>query len=265
MRNCLTILILIVSAMLSCPPLVKAQTAPRNPAAHAARDTNQTPDLSGRWKGPGRQFKGAGERFIPEADDPPMLPWAEEKYKIIRRGVTDPTRQGRIDMDPMMPPHCMLPGMPRAYMRSGNIEIMQSPGRVYVLFESDPAIQRIYTDGRPHPDGAPDSFMGHSIGKWEGDTLVVETVGLNDLTWIDGVGHPHTTELRVEQRFRRIDPTKLEMTMLFHDPKTYQKPWGPKTVYTMLGDDFEMMEYILCEAQQRENLSKSWENDKKVE
>ena len=88
--------------------------------------------------------------------------------------------------------------------------------------------------------------MGHSIGKYEGDTLVVDTVGLNDRTWIDAGGTPHSDALHVVERFRRIRPDTLEIEFLFEDPKAFTRPWGAKKLY-QLRPEMDVLEQIACE------------------
>ena len=88
---------------------------------------------------------------------------------------------------------------------SGRIpfEMIQATGRVIMYFEYDHFVREIFTDGRPHPDGLEATWMGHAIGHYEGDTLVVDTIGFNDKTWLDRVGHPHSDQLHLVERFRR--------------------------------------------------------------
>ena len=117
---------------------------------------------------------------------------------------------------------------------------------VLIMFEWDHAIRRIYTDGREHPEGYPLSFMGHSIGKWEGDTLVVDTMYLRPETWIDGLGHPHTEELHIVERYKRTGDV-LQIDFTFTDPKAYTRPWTGKKRFVAKERDFEMMEHNLCE------------------
>ena len=88
--------------------------------------------------------------------------------------------------------------------------------------------------------------MGHSIGKWDGDTLVVDTVGLNDKTWLDGLGHPHSDALHLVERIRRVDHATLQFDLTFDDPKAYTKPWMGKQVFK-LRPGWEIPEHIICE------------------
>jgi len=186
-----------------------------------------------------------------------MTPWAAKRYAAIRRDV-EGFQQAREDMDQLRWPYCFPPGTPRAYLRPGPLEIVQTPTGVYIIFEGNKAARQIYLDGRPHPDGAPPTSMGHSTGHWEGDTLVVETVGLDRLTWIDGLGHPHTEQLRIEERFRRVSDTELEIDFLFDDPGAFTQTWGGTKRFE-LQPDWELMEYSVCQDRSTEEILKLWE------
>jgi hypothetical protein len=125
------------------------------------------------------------------------------------------------------------------------MQIVQIPGQVLMLFEYDHYIRRIYTDGRPHEMEQGPLWMGDSIGKWEGDTLVVDTVNFNDKTLLDRVGRPHSTALHVVERMRRIDHNSMEIAFTIDDPKAYTKPWGTKLIFDQK-PDWKIMEQI-CE------------------
>ena len=150
----------------------------------------------------------------------------------------------------MLHPYCMTPGFPRIYLRPSPMEIVQTRDRIYMLFEVDTVWRIIYMDGREHPEGAPLTFMGHSVGRWDGDTLVIETVGLNDQTWLDSMGIPHSDALRVEERIRRVGD-RLEMDLLFDDAKAYARPWRGKRSWE-LKPDWALMEYGVCNTDENE-------------
>ncbi len=229
--------ILAVVAVLAFAPVLFSQTAAEPEAAKAR------PDLSGNWVliiEPGDPDE---KQFSLEA--PPLQPWAMEIYKANREGTTSPNDRGREDLDPYS--YCFPPGVTRSMVpHLRPFEIVQFPDRVYILFEVDHWVRRIYMDGRGHPEGWPFGWMGHSIGKWDGDTLVVDTTGLNDRSWIDRGGTPHSDALHVVERFRRVAHDTLEIDFLFDDPKAFTKPWGAKKVYR-LRPDWEVLEDIACE------------------
>jgi hypothetical protein len=115
-----------------------------------------------------------------------------------------------------------------------------------ILYEENTVFRQIFLDGRrPVKDPEP-RFMGYSTGKWEGDTLVVDTVGFNDRTWLDAMGHPHSDALRLVERFRRRDTGHLEIEVTIHDPKSYTKPIT-YTIKTTLVPDEDLLEYFCSE------------------
>ena len=184
MRNRFVGSILAVAALAVLPTNL-AQPAPQSGTAKA------TPDLSGIWQQTGR----AARRFSME--DAPLQPWALEIYKRNRAGVTDPFEQGLDELDPSY--NCNPYGFPRV-MILRQFQLIQLPNMVILLFEIDHTVRWIYTDGRAHPDGYPDTWTGHSIGKWDGDTLVVDTVDFNKDSWLDRIGTPpRSSAANVEQ------------------------------------------------------------------
>ena len=166
-----------------------------------------------------------------------MQPWAAEKFKSILS-----QHKGDVDPDSL---HCSPPGPSRILLHHYPFEIVQVPGRVLIFYEYDHLYRIIYTDGRGHPQGddLDPTWMGHSIGHWEGDTLVVDTIGINDKTWLDEIGHPHTDALRITERIHRVDQNTLAMDLSFDDPKAYTKPWsGQKTFKLRKG--WEIIEHV---------------------
>jgi hypothetical protein len=118
---------------------------------------------------------------------------------------------------------------------------------VILLFEGEtPGYRQVFLDGRSHPAAFGPTWMGHSVGRWEGDTLVIDTVGFNDRGWIDFQGHPHTEMLHVVQRIRRPDLGHLEIAITVEDPGAYRKPWTTNKTATLAPDE-EILEYICNE------------------
>jgi hypothetical protein len=118
-------------------------------------------------------------------------------------------------------------------------------GRVIMYFEYDHFVREIFTDGRTHPDDLDPSWMGHAIGHYEGDTLVVDTVGFNDKTWLDRIGHPHSDQLHLVERIHRVNHDTLQDDITIDDPKAYTKPWNAQLVF-QLRADWDIGEFI-CE------------------
>jgi hypothetical protein len=121
--------------------------------------------------------------------------------------------------------------MPRLYLQPFPFEIIQLPGRVIMLFEFSHYVRQIYTDGRKHNTDLGPTWLGDSIGHWDGDTLVVDTIGFNDKTWLDRAGHPHSTDLHLVERIRRVDPKTMTDDITIEDPKAYTKPWGGQITF----------------------------------
>ena len=152
----------------------------------------------------------AAERHIP------FVPWSAALYDYNSANESKYDPEG----------YCMPPGGPRMMATPYPMEIIQLPEqeRILMIFEGATHIWReIYLDGRPHPEGDAlnPTFLGHSVGRWEGDTLVVDVVGFNETTWIDFFGHPHTDALHVVERFSRPDKNTLHYEATLHDPKAY--------------------------------------------
>jgi len=189
-----------------------------------------------------------GDRLLHRfrVEDPPLQPWAQEIYKVNRQGATNVTQSGVNEKDPE---HFCLPiGVPRVYTSPSPFEMVQVPGRIYMIFTSlqNPLTRYIYTDGSGHPEGYPTTFLGHSVGRWDGNTLVVDTIGMDETTWLDSAGTPHSDALRVVERLRRVAQDKLEIDFRFEDPKAFTSPWTGKKVFE-LAPDWQYIPGIACE------------------
>ena len=232
--------VLVVMAVFAVAPPMLAQTSPPSGAVNAARD------LSGFWaqaRVEGRTQDPLSRRFSEE--QPPLQPWAMELFRANRgpAGLANPNLNGSDELDPRN--NCFPAGVPRL-MLFGPFQIVQIPDQVLILHEQDNAVRRIYMDGRGHTEGFPPSWKGHSIGRWDGDTLVVDTVALTDRKWLDRIGTPHSEELHVVERYRRVNHETLEVTLTFEDPKAFTRPWGGKKLFT-LRPNFEMLEDLVCD------------------
>ena len=207
-------------------PLAQQAAQTQRPVPRAA---NGRPDLSGIWIASGalrllggeaearamQQADAAAGRKLPPTEPPPYKPEAAAKrqYYLDRQGIDDPMAR------------CLLTGVPRIMLRPLPFEIVQLPDRVLQLFEIHHAFRIIPTDGRPHPDDLEPSYLGESVGRWDGDTLVVDVVGFNEKTWLVGVGTIHSEKLRVTERYTResFDTIRYEVTM--DDPEVFTRPW----------------------------------------
>jgi hypothetical protein len=167
-----------------------------------------------------------------------MRPWAQAVYaeRVSSYGKGSPDT------------NC-LPAGPRAGLFGQSpVKFVQTPGLLLILYEDAPTRQ-IFMDGRPLPEDPNPSWMGYSVGRFDGDTLVVETTGFNDRTWLDLTGHPHTEALRVTERYRRRDFGHMQLQMTFADPAAYARPWTI-TVQVGFAPDTEMIENVCNENEQ---------------
>ena len=132
--------------------------------------------------------------------------------------------------------HCLPHGLPLVETAPAPYKIVQTPGVTLMLYERDTTYRQVYTDGRNLPEDPQPSWLGYSAGKWDGDSLMVETVGFNDRGWLDARGHTHSGALRVTERFHRLDFGHLEVQMTIDDPKTYTRPFTVKLRQRLLPD-----------------------------
>src|SRR6202140_4067983 len=232
---------------------LRAQTPqPRTPPNQNA---NQTPaDLTGVWypssgstlgaatpDNPGQQFVWLDSEGKPLKGPLPLTAWGQERLKANHP--TGPKTSAIDSDDPDF--QCFPSGVPRIYLFLYPMELIHTPGRVLMLFEYGHNIRQIFTDGRGHMQDAEPSWMGDSIGHWEGDTLVVDTTGFNDKTWLDQVGHPHSDSLHVIERIQRVSRDTLQDDITIDDPRAYTKTWTGVRRFD-LKPDWEIGEEI-CE------------------
>jgi hypothetical protein len=217
-------------------PVVSPEMAkgpvPRMPDGH--------PDLSGPWVGGGSNDDIEHEGGL-KPGEMPLLPWAKA-LRDARKEEDEPYLYCTPMSVPRMNPY------PWRFVQSVTA---QGPSTIYVVHENGDAgtVRQIFMDGRKHPDDPDPTWYGHSIGKWEGDTLVIDTVGFNDRFWFDFAGHPHTEKLHTIERYRRPDFNRLDYEVTIDDPGAYTKPftlYGQHT-YQM---DTELIEYICNENNQ---------------
>lgn len=216
------------------PGIPRLPNGKPNLAAPAPRGPDGKPDLSGVWNGPG---PGSYDRNIARDLKPADIqPWAEAIYQQRVR-----------DMGKNAPRANCLPD-PFVYYHMVDVaRFVQRPGVIVVMYQgtTNSVHRTIFTDGRPLPKDANPTWMGYSVGHWDGDTLVVETAGFNDRGWLDIEGHPHSEALRITERFRRRDFGHMDLEVTIDDPKTFTMPFSlriPKT----LTPDTDLLESI-CE------------------
>jgi hypothetical protein len=197
------------------------------PKPSAAATSNQAHDLSGVWFDDRPRPITTNERYWIykfNAEEPPMTAWGQAQYDSTKSSFGTHAFPLAETNDPLYHT-CTPPGLPRIYLHPFPMQIVQTTDEVIVLFEYDSIRHQIHTDGRAHDTSLGPLWMGDSIGHWEGDTLVADTVNFNDKTWLDRIGHPHSDALHVVERFRRKDHEHLELEITIEDVKAYTKRW----------------------------------------
>jgi hypothetical protein len=217
------------------PGIPRTDDGKPNLTAPAPRTPDGKPDLSGLWR---PEFNPYNLDVIQDVKDEGVFrPSAEALFK---QRLADFHRS-----DPIT--HC-LPGGPLEILTGGGIalyRIIQSPNVVGLLYERGVVHRQIFMDGRELPKDPNPTWMGYSVGHWEGDTLVVKSVGFNDRTWLDRVGHPHSEALRVTERFRRVDFGHMRFQITYDDPETLTRPLSISLAVNY-APDTDMLETV-CE------------------
>ena len=208
-----------------------------NLSAPVPRTADGKPDLSGIWMVPGLKYL---INIAADLKEVPFQPWAAAEYKkrMDERGKDDPNN------------FCLPSIIPEKIAVTSPWKIIETPGVTLILYESRTIFRQIFTDGRPLPKDPNPSWQGYSIGKWDGDTFVVESNGFNGKGWLDTNGHPVTDALHVIEKYRRKDFGHMDVEITIDDPKAYTKPW---TIHENpeLQPDTELLEYI-CEENNRD-------------
>jgi hypothetical protein len=201
--------------------------------APTPRAADGKPDLSGLWEND-NPLKYLSN-IAADIGEAPFQPWAKQLFdqRVARRGADDPNAR------------CLPSGVVEKHAVPAPFKILQLPSLLVILYESRTIYRQIFLDGRPFPEDPQPAWNGYSVGKWEGDTLVVESMGFTDQIWLDGAGHPVSDQLRVIERFRRPAFGKLEVEITIDDPKAYTKPWTVMETMHFLPDT-ELIEHI-CE------------------
>jgi hypothetical protein len=215
------------------PGIPRTPDGKPNLSAPAPRTSDGKPDLSGIWV-------PADGKYLPnlavDGVEVPFQPWAAALYKERQEnhGKGRPSERclthGVTDFDAL--------ALPR--------RIIQTPGLIAILFEPYNHWRQIFLDGRPLPKMIQPAYMGYSVGKWDGDTLVVDTTGFNDQGWLDDGGHPQTEVMHVTERLRRRNFGHIDLQITIDDPGAYTKPWTVNMSGFNFMADEDLMESI-CE------------------
>jgi hypothetical protein len=253
------------------PGVPKLPDGKPNLTGAVPRTADGKPDLSGLWENfrPGGGQRGEGQRGqgtaaatpaappapAPAASGPPLAsfrdvgsgfreglplqPWAAE---LVKKRMADNSKDNP-------DAHCLPMGFMQFHMHPQPRKIVQTPGLILIIYEANNGLRQIFTDGRALPKNDPQPWWyGYSVGKWEGDTLVVETTGFKDIGWLDINGNPFTEEAKVTERFRRVNYGTLEIDVTVDDPKAYTKPFTVRVNQRVILDS-DLIEFICLENQ----------------
>jgi len=235
---------LATAAVLAVCSWMPALAAAQPPGAAFPRAADGHPDFSGIWQvmntanfdiqdHAAQKGVPAGQGVV-EGNEIPYTPAAlAKKLENSKKRATD---------DPES--KCYLPGVPRITYMPFPFQILQTPGQVTILYEYVHAIRYIYTNGTPHPPGPIEWWLGDSRGRWDGDTLVVDSVHFNADTWFDRAGNHHSDALHVVERFSFIDRDHLNYEATIEDPKVFTRPWKMRMViYRHTEPGFQLLEF----------------------
>jgi len=248
-RNKVVLSALALAVLLAGYPTLNAQTA-----APKAQANSSVPDFSGDWGFTDKHPAGgsfsvadpAGAKAGLPGDPTPYKPETLAKLRA-ERPENGPNATFENTTDPRLK-YCDPIGVPRVYLVPTEFRIIQTPDIVYILYQYGPTWRPILMNKEHSKDPDP-SWWGESVGRYEGDTLVIDTIGFNDKTWLDHAGRSHSDELHLVERLRRLDHETLRLDVTFEDPKMYTQPWtGQKTFgleHRPMGDSYScsMSEY----------------------
>lgn len=205
-----------------------------NLTAPAPKMPDGKPDLSGVWLTRGGYTGNLAKDLKP--GEVSFQPWAEALYKhrLDTQGADDPQA------------YCVLSGVPREHVVPYPFKILHSNGMIVILYEALHSYRQIFMDGRSLPKDPNPTWMGYSVGHWDGDTLVVESSGFVGNNWLDNGGHPGTEAMRLTERFHRRDIGHIDLQMIIDDPKAYTKPWTVNLVFDLMPDT-DLIEYVCSE------------------
>jgi hypothetical protein len=245
------------------PRFPKTADGKPNPAAAAPKSVDGHTDFSGVWDytrppgmappppppaaataggglGPGPRPGAVNQFFNIGSTLPgglPFQPWAAK----LRAERTAANNKDNPDA------HCLPMGFMQFHTHPQPRRIVQTPTMVVIIYEANYGLRQIYMDGRTLPAGDVENWWyGYSVGHWDGDTLVVETTHIRDLTWLDVEGSPITSEGKVTERMRRTSYGNMETEITVDDPKAYTKPWTVK-VYHKAATDDDLIEFVCNE------------------
>jgi hypothetical protein len=217
------------------PGMPRTVNGKPNLSAPAPKMPDGKPDLSGVWE----HLNSREAAYYLKGIDIPWQPWAEALFKERTANNQKDNPESR----------CLPRGVPKADAFDIH-KVVQTPGLILILYEYQTTFRQIFTDGRGLPQDRNPTWMGYSVGKWEGDTLVVESNGFNGKAWLSGQGNPTTDALHVTERMRRRDFGHMDIQITIDDPKAYTKPWTAE-LHPELIPDTDLLEFV-CNENERD-------------
>jgi hypothetical protein len=218
------------------PGIPRTPDGKPNLSARTSRAADGRPNLSGLWQteaAPADMLErlipgatnGAGEEPLSQYFINILSDFAPEAAPIQPAAAALFLQRAKSFSNESPLSHCLPEGMPLIEMAPAPYKIVQTPGLTVMLYERDTTFRQVYTDGRKLPDDPQPTWLGYSVGKWDGDSLVVDTTGFNDRGWLDARGHTHSEALHLTERFHRSDFGHMEVQLTIDDPKTYTRPF----------------------------------------
>jgi hypothetical protein len=224
----------IMSAQTNKPSETAKTQDPTAPLSH---------DLSGVWmQYPQGDVPGTpGMNTVNQRFRPPLTPWGQARLDVARPLVGPKAVAGE-ENSPTL--HCDPDGPPKVLNHPNPFEIVQIPDRMFMFFEEQHIWRTIWADGRALPKDPDPSYLGYAVGKWEGDTFVVQTIGFNDKVWADAYGDPRSEQTRLTERYRRLNHDTLELQVTIDDPKSYARTWVSPPKLHKLEPGWEIAEWF---------------------
>jgi hypothetical protein len=243
------------------PGIPRTRDGKPNLSAPAPRTANGRPDLSGVWQVeptaseemkqlfgdinalsvPGDDILTFSKYFLSilvdfKPEESPLRPDAAERFRelMAKRGTESPTA------------NCLPPGITQADVGPNPYKIVQAPGAIVIMYELFGGHRQVYMDARKVPANPQPLWLGYSVGRWDGDTLAVETGGFNDKSRLDAFGHPHSEDLRTVERFHRRDFGHMDVQLTIEDPRTFTRPFTIKFTDRLVPDS-DVGEYYCAE------------------
>ena len=240
----LVFILAVLGAVLSLAPNTFAQSDKPSVSGKSSETPSAlSHDLSGVWmQYPDGIVEGVpGMNAVDANVRPPLTPWGQARFDAAKPLVGPRAVAGQ-ENAPIL--RCDPDGPPKLLNLPNPFEIVQIPGRMFMFFELGHVWRTIWTDGRPLPKDPDPTWLGYSVGRWEGDTLVVETIGFNDKQWDDSFGNPRSEQTHLTERYRRLNHDTLEMQIIIDDPKAYTKVWVSPPKLHKLEPGWEIAEWF---------------------